>query len=135
MLTLRLAAAGALLLLAACAPEYTYTPPATEQGRACVSGCQARQADCRALQDRQSAQAQAQCAADRDQRQGQCEHDSQIEYDACLQYAKTDADRKGCKRKSCDQPACWNGSNYGQCDTDYRACYQNCGGVIGILKQ
>ena len=122
------------LALCGCVTEYTYSPPTTAEGRACVAHCQDNQMGCRISQDRQRDAAFEQCKTESAQKQSQCEHDSQIEYDACLRYAKTDTDRKACRRQSCDQPGCYSGSNYDLCDSDYRACYQNCGGTVGVLK-
>jgi len=123
-----------VLALCGCATEYTYSPPTTAEGRACVARCQDTQMRCRVTQDRRRDSAFEQCKVDSAQKQSQCEHDSQIEYDACLRYAKTDADRNACHRQSCDQPGCYASTNYDLCDTDYRACYQNCGGTVGVLK-
>ncbi len=125
---------AAALALCGCATEYTYTPPPTAEGRACVAQCQDNQISCRGVQDRRQSDEMQQCKDESAHKQSQCEHDSQIEYDACLRYAKTDADRKACHRASCDQPGCFTSSNYGLCDGDYRACYQNCGGTVGVLK-
>jgi hypothetical protein len=126
--------AGLALALCGCATEYTYTPPTTAEGRACAGHCQDTQMSCRVAQDRRRDGEMEQCKSESAQKQSQCEHDSQIEYDACLRYAKTDADRKGCHKQSCDQPGCFASSSYDLCDSDYRACYQNCGGTVGVLK-
>ena len=122
------------LLLGACATEYTYEPPASAEGKACVARCQSRQNACRADEQDRAAEQQHRCKVESARRQEQCEHDAQIDYDACLKYSKTDADRNACKKNACGQDACYSSANYGQCDGDYRVCFQSCGGKIGILK-
>ena len=122
------------LLLAACATEYTYEPPTTSEGKFCVAKCQGRQGNCHESEQVRARDEQQRCQREGERKQAQCDHDSQIEYDACLKYSKTDADRNKCKKNSCDAPGCYSSANYGQCDSDYRACFQSCGGKVGILK-
>ena len=106
-----------ICLVAACTTtEYRYTPPTSRKGEACVERCQARQQSCR---DDETSRAESSKA--------QCERDSQTEYDACLKYSSD--------RKKCYQKGCYDFASTAQCDSDFRACYQNCGGRIDIMTQ
>jgi hypothetical protein len=123
---------AAALLLAACAREYTFTPPATAEGRACVERCQGTQQACRRDQDRRAERLRQQCQDDAERREQRCKLEAPIEYASCLKYGKTEEDRASCRMRECNEAVCEPSANYGLCDGDYRACYENCGGKIGI---
>jgi len=127
--------AAALLLGACTSTEYVFTPPETPEGKACVERCQASQSSCRRDQDRRAVAAQDQCEAESARREQQCNVKAPIEYAACLKFAKTDEERAACALEDCSQSACHASSNYGLCDGDFRVCYQNCGGKIGIIER
>ncbi|HZR37105.1 MAG TPA: hypothetical protein VFA75_17175 [Nevskia sp.] len=126
------------LLLLACGPEYIYTPPPGVEGLACVTQCQAAQADCQAGQRSRAEAAAAQCRVEMAQRSNQCEQVKSAEYASCLGYTRSDAARAACeqdrKRHSCDQPACVAAASFERCDRDYRSCYQACGGQVGVKQ-
>jgi hypothetical protein len=122
----------AALLLGACAKEYTFTPPATAEGRACVERCQGAQVSCRRDQDQRADRGRQQCQAEADQREDRCKIEAPIEYASCLKYAKSDTERADCRMRDCTQATCMPSPNYGLCDGDYRACYENCGGKVRI---
>lgn len=142
---------AAASLLWGCTTEYRYTPPTTAAGRACVLHCQAVQAGCRNSRDQRATAAYNQCrqdaAVNQDQcqrqalfDQQQCQHDSDVDYTACLKYARTDADRAGCRQKSCplrscNASSCYNSADYDICDSDFRLCYQTCGGQVEEVQQ
>lgn len=107
-----------LLGLAGCGPEYTYTPPLSPIGQACVMRCQDTQGECTH---------KAQKRADR--KQAKCEKQAAHEHYACLLYAKTDADRAKCQKSGCYEYA-----DTERCDNDFRACFQQCGGIVGVVK-
>lgn len=109
---------GGLWLLAGCVTQYTYTPPATPQGQQCVSRCSHLQQDCKAQEDERVSVEKP-----------QCEHDADVEYMACLKYAKTEKDKESCYRSSC-----YISPNYYACESDFRQCFQVCGGTVGIMK-
>lgn len=109
---------GMALLLAGCETQYTYTPPTTPHGQQCVAKCANQQRVCKSREDERVAYEKP-----------QCEHDADVEYTACLKYAKTDKDRNACSRNSC-----YISPNYYTCDADFRQCFQICGGTVGILK-
>lgn len=104
--------------VAGCETQYTYTPPSSPQGQQCVVKCSGQQNACKAHEDERVAYEKP-----------QCEHDADIEYTACLKYAKTDKDREGCYRQSC-----YISPNYYVCESDFRQCFQVCGGSVGVLK-
>ena len=126
----------AALALSACSTkEYVFTPPDTAEGRACVAQCQTREASCRRDQDRRAAEAQEACEVESARREDKCEIQSNIEYLACLKFARTDEDRKACVKEDCAQPSCQQSGNYGLCSGDYRVCFQSCGGTIGVIER
>ena len=106
------------MLVMACETQYTYTPPSSPQGQQCVARCSHLQQDCKAREDRRVAEERP-----------RCEREADIEYIACLKYAKTDKDKEACSRSSC-----YISPSYYQCDNDFRQCFQVCGGIIGIMK-
>lgn len=116
---LNLLAACLLMVLAGCGPEYTYTPPTSAMGQSCVMQCQRTQTDCSNTE-----------RAKADIKQSRCEEDAEHEHYFCLLYAKTDADRA-----KCEKPGCYEYADTAHCNTDFRACFQLCGGIIGILKK
>jgi hypothetical protein len=124
--------AAAALLLSACATEYTYTPPATAEGKACVGKCQGTQQACRDQQDTRASRARRQCEEESDRREEKCEVEASADYLACLRYARTEDERKACQKRTCDASACSDAPHYSLCDSDYRACYENCGGKVDV---
>ena len=127
---------AAALLLSACTTTQTvFTPPETPEGRACVVRCQATQTSCRRDQDIRADRARAQCQAESDRREEECEVKAPIEYAACLKFAKTDEERAACKLKECTEQACYPSPNYTLCEGDFRVCFQTCGGKITIIEE
>lgn len=103
---------GALLFcaaLSACGPvydtQYTFLPPEDSTGRACVFQCDNSKLQCQQLQD-QSAEL--------------CESRAEREYDRCV-------DKYG--EKKCYRDYC-SSSDHERCETQYRSCYQSCGGNV-----
>lgn len=101
------------LFLAGCGPvyktEYSYRPPQSPQGQACIMQCD---------------NMKRQCYIYEDFRVRACEDENRIarlEYERCL---------------SMNYDRCWDMSSfcssadYRHCDEEYRLCYQNCGGLI-----
>ena len=127
--------AAALLLSACSTREYVFTPPDTAEGRACVAKCQTSQDACRRNQDRRAAEAQEACEVESARREAKCELQSDVEYLACLKFARTDEERKACAPTDCKQPSCSVSPDYGLCSSDYRVCFQSCGGTIGVIER
>lgn len=109
---------GMALLLGACVTQYSYTPPSTPEGQRCVTQCTNQQHACKTREDERVAVEKP-----------QCERDADVEYIACLKYAKSDKDREGCYRSSC-----YVTPNYYACENDFRQCFQVCGGTVGLMK-
>lgn len=131
----------------ACAKEYAFTPPVTEDGRQCVVGCQSRQSACRDHQTQNASTAQQVCdakAADElDQCErasvdeySQCERESKADYNACLKYASNRAvcHEKICIKEGCFKRGCYHDADLEFCESEFRTCYQTCGGTVGIMK-
>lgn len=125
-----------VMVLASCAtaPEYTYSPPETAEGRACVARCQETQNACRNSQANLYSQAKSQCESQSAYKYNQCEREAQVEQNACLRFARTDLDRASCIRKICIKDGCYMRIDYSFCDNEFRVCYQNCGGKVGVMK-
>jgi len=103
-----------LFLLGGCGPVYrtvyTYQPPQDAQGMHCTMLCE---------------NIRMQCRTNETYRIQSCEDENRIahlEYERCVVM---------------EYDYCWDNwtmfcgmGNYKRCDTDYRLCYQNCGGQI-----
>jgi hypothetical protein len=108
----RLLPALALALLAGCAgPTYKYAAPTTPMGQACTMNCSNLQAQCKQREDNNAQQ----CEWRKQQ--------AQQSLDQCK--ANTD-DAMKCNQQV---PFCFP-ANYTQCDSQYRECYQGCGGTV-----
>jgi hypothetical protein len=117
----RFAIVVAALLFAACDPIYTtdyrYTPPTDKAGKQCLAQCGAARSFCRSAASQEAQNDRLQCdLAARD------------DYEHCLQSAHGDSSK--CYRRSCTA-----NPYYGTCESDYRECYQNCGGQVTEVKQ
>ena len=108
----------AAALLMSCGPiyetNYRYTPPSDPLSRPCVTQCLADKSQCRGTTELKA-----------ENRRLRCELDARDDYERCLINATGDQGRASCHRRSCGDDV-----NYGQCDADYRSCFQSCGGVI-----
>jgi hypothetical protein len=107
---------AALLALAGCATEHwVYEPPQSSKGMACVEKCGTRQETCRT----KAADAAA-------SKQSECERAAAADYNSCLKYSKD--------RDKCYESGCYETADISLCETDYRACYQTCGGKVTLIK-
>lgn len=135
------------LSLTGCATEYTYAPPITMEGKQCVQQCQTTQSSCRNLQSQNalasrqqcestSSAAFSQCDTETNAKYNQCQQESQQDYNSCLKYASNRATcrQKICFKESCYKPSCYQSADYSYCDGEFRSCYQNCGGTVGVMK-
>ena len=117
----RVAVVVALTLAAAgCGPiystEYRFIPPSDAQSRACIGECNAGKNQCRA-----SAQNKA------ENERLHCEVDAGNDYEHCLTSARSDDARHNCSKRSCYASS---DSDNALCDSDFRGCFQSCGGTI-----
>lgn len=105
-----------LLLLSACGPiyetRYDFTPPRDERGRSCTYSCETMRQSCTSMQR----QTQWQCERMAEQQESLCE--SQIRW----------SEGREPKWYECSRPSCT--ADEEMCNSQYRACYQGCGGDI-----
>lgn len=108
------------ILLAACSTtRYEYHPPATEQGRICVTHCAGVREMC---QGNEINRAQSERFA--------CEQRSESIYRNCLRQADNRDEAKKCYRSTC-----WASENTWRCDENYRQCFVVCGGSVHMYKE
>ena len=118
---LHVALFGLLLsLLSACGPiyktVYTFVPPASGEGRRCLNQCLGMREMCRSSAEYRAAQSRA-----------LCEQSAMMSYSACLGSARNDKERSRCSHYS---SGCYESAYTQHCESDYRLCYSNCGGVV-----
>ncbi len=106
-------------LLAGCGPVYRtvydYVPPDDPAGKQCLNQCLQMYETCRSSAENRAAQERA-----------TCQQTAALTYAACLASAKTDLDRSRCSSSSyCNRQA-----DFSYCMSNYRLCYQNCGGIV-----
>jgi len=109
-----------LAVLTGCSPRYhyVYTPPDSAEGRLCVNQCLNSQQQCETLNQN----AYQQCQNNRNW--------AMQSYNQCLAYAPN---KKA--RKNCSYPPTCSSPSSGQCETNYRSCYQSCGGRVDTLVE
>lgn len=106
---------GAIALFG-CAPpiQYVYTPPASPEGRICAAQCMNSQQQCQMFLSTQYRE---------------CQYRWNYEIQLYNQCRRNSGDNKN----YCPYPpACYSPSTY-QCDEQYRACYQLCGGQVQAI--
>ena len=96
--------------------EYRYIPPESETGRLCIASCQTNRTLC--CQEKKQKYRECQ----------QLEELRRLHRENCLLRLQDDQDRAVCYQPGI-QPFCWL-PNCHECDTQYRECYQNCGGSV-----
>lgn len=108
----------AALLVVSCGPiyetNYRYTPPSDPLSRSCVTQCLADKGQCRNTADLKA-----------ENQRLRCELDARDDYERCLSNSQGEQGRSACSRRTCSDNA-----QYGQCEGDYRTCFQSCGGII-----
>jgi hypothetical protein len=109
------------LLLIGCGPvyktDYSFTPPKTDSGRACVFQCENNKLQCRQIVQL---------------RHDSCEQQSETNYYLCESSKRYRYDSKG-KQKCIENCYCYRetcSEEYEPCDEQYRGCYQTCGGEV-----
>ena len=133
--------------LTGCAKNYKYIPPKTEAGLQCVTQCLSMKNTCRERElknarasqkacEKKSAEEYLECKISAEEEFAQCQEEAKDEYYACLKYAKdrSTCDEKQCEKKHCYERRCHESPNYRSCDINYRECYQQCGGVVEVIK-
>ena len=130
-----------------CAKEYKYIPPTSEAGLQCVTQCLSIKNTCRDRElenartaqkecKRQSAEEYLECKTRAEEEFFQCQEKAKEEYYACLKYAsdRSLCEEKECEEKRCYERKCHESANFSSCDSDYRECYQQCGGVVEVME-
>ena len=108
-----------IMVVACSTTRYEYHPPATEQGRICVTHCASVREMC---QGNEIHRAQAERSA--------CEQRSESIYRACLRQADNRDESRKCYRASC-----WASENTWRCDENYRQCFVVCGGSVHVFQE
>lgn len=112
-----LAAALAALLLGGCETvHYDYAPPATDQGRFCVTQCAAIQESCHGNE-----MARAQNA------QSSCQRSEDVRYRECMKRTANAEQEKHCRES---RKSCYEYEDTERCAENYRQCFSNCGGTV-----
>ncbi len=99
-----------------CSTEYKHQPPASHAGQMCVKKCE---------------KAKLECQDERMLQYRNCEHHNRmvrLEFERCSASGATN-----CYHPSappCEKPCGNSGTCGDQCETNYRHCYQTCGGTI-----
>ncbi|MBP9713867.1 MAG: hypothetical protein KBD60_09295 [Sterolibacterium sp.] len=113
-------------LLTACeTTHYIFHPPASDTGRICVTQCGATREFCRGNEMQRAQREKA-----------SCERSADAAFYACMAQP-VPREREKDKTKDCEKQrkSCWTSENTWRCDTDYRECYVNCGGMIEEYKE
>lgn len=112
----------ALLLLAGCATtRYEFTPPPTDQGRYCVTQCASIKETCNGNEIHRA-----------ESEKSSCERSSTIAYVACMGKGGGKEQDKECDKQ---RRYCYSSPDTDRCDTDYRSCYMNCGGIVRAYEE
>ncbi len=130
-------------LFAGCEKQYSYTPPKTEAGLQCVSLCQERKDVCRNNEmmraadeqkrcERESETDYAACTAQAEAEYAACRDSAAADYHACLKYSddRSKCHEKRCKQEQCHLKSCYKTPNYGECNSEFTLCFQQCGGTV-----
>lgn len=117
---IRLGAVIALAIAtAACGPvyrtTYDYIPPGDAAGKQCLNQCLQIFEMCRSTAENRASQERA-----------SCQQSATLAYAACVATAKSDLERSRCSSAS----SCNREADISHCNSEYRLCYQNCGGTV-----
>lgn len=117
----RLAVALLAFGLAACeTTHYTFRPPATDAGRICTTQCGANREHCRGNEMQRAQRERA-----------TCERSADHAFQSCMAQP-VPKEREGDKARDCEKKrrSCWSYEDTERCDSDYRQCFVNCGGLV-----
>jgi hypothetical protein len=96
-------------MVISCGPRYEisyrYTNPPSEEGRSCVSECETIRVQCKQTAD---------IKADREVLE------KKEEYQECYRE----------RRVYCVDESLWVRPDYSKCESDYRSCFERCGGKV-----
>lgn len=130
-----------------CAKKYRYIPPDSQAGLKCVTQCLSIKDICRERElenakaaqqacEKRSAEEYLECKISAEEEFVQCQEEAREEYYACLKYAseRSSCHEKQCEEKYCYERGCYESPDFSSCDSDYRECYQQCGGIVEVIK-
>ncbi len=102
--------------LISCGPiydtQYSYFPPESSEGRACIFQCENSRSQCQELEH---------------YRNQDCERRSTYDYERCRDDIRYRYDREP-KWNECSESSC--SADEERCDSQFRYCYQSCGGRV-----
>lgn len=117
MISFQRAALLVMALLVSACTSLQYIPPASDAGKQCVTTCDTNRQIC--------ISGQQQLAAGQNQ---SCEIRRATQLATCLSMAGTPQARAYCEKTV---PRCAGAfANTGNCETQYRSCYVQCGGQV-----
>ena len=137
-----------ILLLTGCtSTQYRYIPPPTEAGLNCVAQCQQYQNVCTNNEQINAMAAYQQCETISAVEYDRCLRDADMDFHKCNKKAKHDykrclkhdKDPGKCRKKKCSKPHCYKNrcyktTNYSMCKSNFRECYEQCGGIVHIIE-
>lgn len=136
-----------VIVLAGCAEKYRYIPPESQAGLQCVTQCMSMKNTCRDREvenariaqeacEKNATEEYIECKIISEEEFVQCQEEAKEEYYACLKYAsdRSSCEEKQCEKKHCYERTCYESANFRSCDSDYRECYQQCGGIVEVIK-
>jgi|GEM_PF-3399490 len=137
-----------IILLTGCtSTRYRYIPPPTEAGLNCVTQCQQYKNVCMNNEQINAMAAYRQCEAISAVEYDRCLRDADMDFHKCRKKAKHDYKRclkhdkdpdkcqkKECKKTNCYKNSCYETTHYSMCKSNFRECYQQCGGIVEIIE-
>ncbi len=133
--------------LTGCAEKYRYVPPTSEAGLQCVTQCLSIKNACRERElenaraaqqecEKRSADEYLECKIRAEEEYAQCQEKAKEEYIACLKYAgdRSSCHEEQCEKEHCYERGCYESPDFRACDSDYRDCYQQCGGEVEVIN-
>ena len=137
-------------MLAGCSmPQEKFTPPTTPEGQFCITACQKTSDTCVSTATQKAQAERQECERTSRDKVQQCERKAEQDYQSCQRKADSDyrmcEDRKRssgsgyCTKQSCYKSTsscssqfCSQSPQLSGCNTNYRACYQGCGGTVTV---
>nr|WP_319493447.1 hypothetical protein [uncultured Desulfobacter sp.] len=137
-----------IVLLTGCtSTRYRYIPPATEAGLNCVTQCQQHQNVCMNNEQINASAAYRQCQEISAMDYDRCLQDARMDFYRCDKIAERDykhclkhdkavdqCRKKKCHKLRCYKNRCYKTDNYSRCKSNFRECYQQCGGFVEIIE-
>ena len=137
-----------IMLLTGCtSTQYRYIPPPTEAGLNCVTQCQQHQNVCMNNEQINASAAYRQCQELSAMEYDRCLQDARMDFYRCDKIAERDykhclkhdkavdqCRKKKCHKTHCYQNRCYKTADYSMCKSNFRECYQQCGGIVEVIE-